>query len=64
MQQNFWNQEEYLESMLMTTTDLRQFKQVQHKLNNTDTVQSLTIRTSAAPTPALTHGGPVFMSVG
>jgi hypothetical protein len=50
--------------MLMTKTDLRQFKAVQHRLEDKQGLQWLRIRTAAAPTPALIHGGPVFISVG
>ncbi len=59
-----WNNTDYLNSMMMTSTDLRQFKVVQHKLADNESVQSLTIRTAAAPNASLTHGGPVFLSVG
>ena len=48
----------------MTHQDLRQFKAVQHKLDDHQPVQSLKIRTVGAPAPSETHGGPVFMSVG
>lgn len=50
--------------MLMTNADLNTFKQVQHKLNKDEDVQYLTIRTQAAPSADLIHGGPVFISVG
>jgi len=59
-----WNHEEYLKSMLMTKTDLRQFKAIQRHLDEKQAVQSLNIIASECPAPTLTHGGPVFLSVG
>ena len=43
---------------------MRQFKAVQYHLEEKQSVQTLMIAASEAPTPDLTHGGPVFMSVG
>ena len=48
----------------MNKQDLRQFKAVQHKLTDKESVETLYIRASECPTPSLTHGGPVFMAVG
>ena len=50
--------------MMMTKQDLRQFKAIQRHLEEKQTVHSLHIRASAYERPELTHGGPVFMSVG
>ena len=50
--------------MLMTKEDLRTFKAIQTKLDDKQHVQTLKIKTTGAPSPAQTHGGPVFMSVG
>jgi hypothetical protein len=50
--------------MMMTKTDLRQFKAIQRHLDEKATVHSLHIRASAYERPEKTHGGPVFMSVG
>ena len=49
---------------MMTKQDLRQFKAIQRHLEEKQTVHSLHIRASAYERPELTHGGPVFMSVG
>ena len=49
---------------MMTKADLRQFKAIQRHLDEKQAVQSLHIRAAEYHSPALTHGGPVFMSVG
>ena len=48
----------------MTQNDLRQFKSVQHQLDEKQNVHTQYIKTTGCPNPADTHGGPVFMSVG
>ena len=48
----------------MTRTDLRQFKAVQHHLDDKQKIQTMRIKTVGAPDPSETHGGPVFMSIG
>lgn len=50
--------------MLMTKTDLRQFKAIQTKLEEKQSVNTYWIKAAPAPKPDMTHGGPVFMSVG
>ena len=64
VQQSLWNTDDYLGSMLMNQSDLRQFKAVQHKLEEKQSVNYQYIKTSGCPAAAETHGGPVFMSVG
>ena len=50
--QMVWSLDEYLDSQLMTRQDLRQFKAVQHKLEEKQKVQSQLIRTVGAPAPS------------
>ena len=59
-----WSLDQYLDSMLMNKQDLRQFKVVQRKLEEKESVETIYIRASEAPTPSQTHGGPVFMALG
>lgn len=59
-----WNQTDYLGWMLMTQTDLRQFRAVVHHLEAKQHVHHTWINTVPTPKPDETHGGPVFISVG
>ena len=62
---------EYLNGMLMTPADLRQFRIVERTLHDGDTLDSLMITAQKAAINMLeqnvnnaTHGGPVFMGLG
>ena len=57
-----WNEQEYHNAMMLTTSDFSKFKQKQHVLAPGESLQTQ-IRPSTKP-DNITLGGPVYMSVG
>ena len=62
--QEAWSSKNYLNSLLMTVSDLATFQHLEHPLTEDVKVQAITVQAPPTPSKEQTLGGPVYLAVG